>query len=77
MTEDFFSADGAELSISCECAISTGTRQEIETAIAIKNSLFESFFWLNQNIKKFMTIYLLKGLLVEIDELTAALLGTA
>jgi hypothetical protein len=36
-----------------------------------------SLFGLNQNIKKFMAIYLLKGLLVEIGELKVALLGTA
>jgi len=53
---DFFSAEVAELSISCECAISIGNKQVIKIAIASPNSLFESFFWLNQNIKKFMAI---------------------
>jgi hypothetical protein len=71
----------AELLTSCELVISTGTRQVIKTAIANSNSLFEGFLWslfgLNQNIKKFMAIYLLKGLLVEIGELKVALLGTA
>ncbi len=69
--------DGAELLTSCERAISSGTRQVIKTAIASKNSLFERFFWLNQNIKKFMAIYLLKGLLLETGVLAVALLGTA
>jgi hypothetical protein len=77
LTVEVFSVDVAELLTSCERAISSGTRKVIKTAIASKNSLLGSLFWLNQNIKKFMTIYLLKGLLVEIGVLAAALLGTA
>jgi hypothetical protein len=77
LTVEVFSVDVAELLTSCEPAISRGTRQVIKTAIASKNSLLGSLFWLNQNIKKFMVIYSLKGLLVEIGELTVALLGTA